>query len=203
MDERVKITVFKWAGSFGPFRIKIPCGECALTRDVIEDTVKCELAGIPVDLDIRDWLSEWWRPLVKGGWHAPIVMVDGRVISQGAALNRGVLVQAVIEGHVKRSKITGNHLFGKEGCPYCERSKGYLKEAGIEYEYHNVISSSKDLYEMLARVKPYIPAKTPITVPQIWIDGKYVGGSTELEKIVKQHVEPNPERGQCSISPDR
>ena len=38
---------------------------------------------------------------------------------------------------------------------------------------------------MLARVKPFIAAKTPITVPQIWIDGKYVGGSDMLEKILK------------------
>jgi glutaredoxin len=170
---------------------------------VIEDCVNSELEGIPVDLDIRQWLSEWWRPLVKGGYHAPIVMVDGRVISQGAALNRGVLVQAVIESYAKISNVTGNHLFGKEGCPYCTRAKENLKEAGIDYQYHNVINSPRDMYEMLARVKPFIPSKTPITVPQIWLDGKYVGGSEELAKIIKHDVEPNPERGQCSLSPKR
>ncbi len=180
MDNRVNITVFKWAGSFGPLKIKTPCGECTLTSDVIEDTVKCELKGIPVDIDIRDWLSEWWRPLVKGGWHAPIVMVDGRVISQGAALNRGVLVQAVIESFAKNSEITGNHLFGKEGCPYCKKAKELLDEKGIDYEYHNVVSSPRDMYEMIARAMPLIPAKTPITVPQIWLDGKYIGGSDKL-----------------------
>ena len=105
MDTKVKITVFKWAGSWGPFKITIPCGECSLTRDVIQDTIQNELAGIPIDLDIRDWLSEWWKPLIKGGWHAPIVMVDGAVISQGVALNRGVLTQAVIESYSKSSKI--------------------------------------------------------------------------------------------------
>lgn len=182
MDKKVNISVFKWAGSWGPFRIEIPCGECTLTRDVIEDTIKNELAGIPVELDIREWLSQWWRPLVKGGWHAPIVMVDGRVISQGDALNRGVLVQAVIESYAKISEIKGNHLFGKEGCPYCKKAKELLKEKGIDYEYHNVVSSPRDLYEMLARAKAYIPPKTPITVPQIWLDGKYVGGSDKLEK---------------------
>ena len=30
----------------------------------------------------------WWKPLRRGGWHAPIVLVDGRLISQGHALNR-------------------------------------------------------------------------------------------------------------------
>ena len=182
MEKRVNITVFKWAGSWGPFKIKIPCGECALTRDVIEDCVKSELEGIPVDVEIHDWLSEWWRPLVKGGYHAPIVMVEGRVISQGSALNRGVLVQAVIEGYSKISEITGNHLFGKEGCPYCKKAKELLEEKGIDYEYHNVITSPRDMYEMLARAMPHIPSKTPITVPQIWLDGKYIGGSDKLEE---------------------
>ncbi|NOQ49919.1 MAG: glutaredoxin [Nitrosomonadaceae bacterium] len=200
MDTKVKITVFKWAGSWGPFKITIPCGECSLTRDVIQDTIQNELAGIPIDLDIRDWLSEWWKPLIKGGWHAPIVMVDGAVISQGAALNRGVLTQAVIESYSRSSKIQGNHLFGKDSCPHCKRAKEYLERSGIDYQYHNVISSSRDLYEMLARVKPIIGPKTPIAVPQIWIDGEYVGGANQLSEVVKQEVESNYDSEQCSIS---
>ena len=93
----VTITVFRWAGQWGPFKVRIPCGECTLTLDVIKDTLANELAGVTVELDVREWLSEWWKPLAKGGWHAPIVMVDGRIVSQGAALNRGLLAQAVIE----------------------------------------------------------------------------------------------------------
>jgi len=54
---------------------------------------------------------------------------------------------------------------------------------------------------MLGRVKPIVGPKTPITVPQIWYDGGYVGGADELEKIVNQQVEPNNDRGQCSLSP--
>ena len=84
MANKVKITVFRWAGAWGPFKVKIPCGECALTLDIIQDVLKNELDGIDIELDIRDWLTEWWKPLIKGGWHAPIVMVNGRVISQGA-----------------------------------------------------------------------------------------------------------------------
>jgi glutaredoxin len=185
MDGKVKITLFRWAGSWGPFKIKIPCGECTLSKDVVQDTIRNELAGIPVDLDIREWLSEWWKPLVKGGWHAPIVMVDGSVISQGVALNRGVFTQAVIESYSRNSRIDGNHLFGKEGCPHCKRAKELLEQSGIDYQYHDVVSSPKDLYEMLARVKPIIGPKTPVTVPQIWIDGQYVGGADRLVERMK------------------
>ena len=201
--DSVKITLFRWAGKWGPFSVKVPCGECALTKDVIFDTMETELAGIPVELDIREWLSEWWRPLLSGGWHAPIVMVEGRVISQGSALNRGLLTQAVIEVYSRSTAISGNHLFGKEGCPHCRRAKGYLEKAGIDYLYHDVVKSPRALYEMLARVKPVVGPKTHITVPQIWIDGRYVGGADALSEIVRQEVEPNYERGQCSISPGR
>lgn len=196
----INVTVYRWAGSWGPFSVKISCGECALTTDVISDTLENELAGIPVELESREWLSEWWKPLVKGGWHAPIVMVEGKVISQGIAINRGMLTQAVIEASSSNIEIQGNHVFGKESCPYCQRAKKHLDEAQIPYDYHDVVKNPRDLYEMLGRVKPIIGPKTPITVPQIWIDSEYVGGADQLSKIVQQKVEPNSNRGKSSIS---
>lgn len=176
----VDVTVFRWAGQWGPFKVKIPCGECALTTDVIKDALNDELRGVPVSLNVREWLTEWYRPLPKGGWHAPIVMVDGKIICQGHALNRGVLTEAVIDAHAKQAPISGNHLFGKASCPHCIRAKDYFESAGINYTYHDVVKSPRALYEMLSRVKPLIGPKTPITVPQIWLDGAYVGGANEL-----------------------
>jgi glutaredoxin len=198
---KVSITLYRWAGAWGPFKVNIPCGECSLTVDVIQDTFANELAGVPVALDTRDWLDHWWKPLPKGGWHAPIVMVGGKVVSQGHALNRGLLTEAVIEAHVKQSAIEGNHLFGKETCPHCVRAKQYLSEAGIDYEYHDVVRDPRSLYEMLGRVKPIVGPKTPITVPQIWLDGSYVGGADELGSRLDRSVEPNPDRGRSSLSP--
>ena len=188
----VKVTLFRWAGAWGPFKVKIPCGECALTLDVIRDTIETELAGIPVELDIREWLTEWWKPLLKGGWHAPIVMVEDKVISQGIALNRGVLTQAVTAAHANRTAIAGTHIFGKESCPYCSKAKDYMHQAGIQYTYHDVIRSPRALYEMLARGLPLVGHKTPITVPQIWLDGQYVGGSDRLAERLQ--IPNMPER---------
>ena len=199
----VKIQLYRWAGAWGPFRIKIPCGECSLTRDVLKDTFANELQGVSVDFEIKDWLSCWWQPLQRGGWHAPIVMVEGKVISQGQALNRGLLTQAVIAAHAERTRIEGNQLFGKQNCPHCRRAKGYLQHADIDFIYHDVVESPRALYEMLARIKPIVGPKTPITVPQIWLAGHYIGGADELQQRVKEQVEPNPERGQCSLSPPR
>lgn len=199
-EKSVQVTLYRWAGKWGPFKVNIPCGECSLTLDVIEDTFATELAGVPVELHVREWLTEWWKPLPKGGWHAPIVIVEGRIVSQGHALNRGVLTEAIIDAHAGRSAIEGSHVFGKATCPHCVRAKGYLEQQGIDYQYHDVVKDPRSLYEMLARVKPIVGPKTPITVPQIWIDGDYVGGADQLSQILSCDVEPNRDRGQCSLS---
>lgn len=203
--QEITITVYRWAGHWGPFKVSIPCGECALTKDVIEDTIESDLAGIPVKLIMRDWLSEWWKPLLKGGFHAPIVIVDDKIVSQGRALNRGVLTEAVIEAHANKSAVTENIIFGKESCPHCVHAKEYLKSANVPFKYYDVVKEPRALYEMLARVKPIIGAKTPVTVPQIWLDKKYIGGADQLSKHLKieLEIEENPDRGQCSLSPAR
>ena len=181
MTSPVQITLYRWAGSWGPFKVNIPCGECTLTEDVIRDCVEKDLAGIDVEIREFDWLSNWWKPLMRGGWHAPIVLVNGRVISQGIALNRGVLTQAVIDAGIAQMPIEGNHIFGKATCPHCDRAKALFDSAGIDGGYRDVIKDTRALYEMIARVKPIIGEKTPVTLPQIWVDGEYVGGADALE----------------------
>ena len=83
-----------------------------MTKDVILYACEHELADIPVDLDVREWLSEWWLPVSKGGWHARILLVEGKVISQGNALNRRVLTQAVAEVYSQRQGVIGNRICG-------------------------------------------------------------------------------------------
>lgn len=182
----IKITIYRWGGEWGPFKVKIPCGECTLTKDIIQSTLANELKDYEVEVEILDWLSHWWKPLLKGGWHAPIVMVNGKIISQGEALNRGVLTQAVIEAGVADNLVKNHLVYGKPGCPFCVKAKALLDEAGIPYQYKDVVAEPNALYEMLGRVKPIVGPKTPVTMPQIWIDGAYVGGATELEAALTQ-----------------
>ncbi len=139
MAEPIKITLYRWAGSWGPFKVNIPCGECTLTKDILNDTFANELNGIPIELEVKDWLSHWWEPLQKGVWHAPILMVEGKVISQGEALNRGVLVQSVIQEWTKRDTLSGNIVYGKATCPYCVKAKKCSDDAGIPYTYADVV----------------------------------------------------------------
>ncbi|MFA0087735.1 glutaredoxin [Vibrio sp. E150_011] len=192
MAEPIKITLYRWAGSWGPFKVTIPCGECTLTKDILNDTFNTELAGIPVELEVKDWLSHWWEPLKAGAWHAPIIMVEGKVVSQGEALNRGVLVQSVIKEWTQRDELKGSIVFGKATCPYCVKAKQILDDAGIEYDYHDVVKDSAALYRMIPEVKAHIGEKTPVTVPQIWMDGEYIGGADQLEVWLSENPAASP-----------
>ena len=75
------------------------CKECDLTVRAVS-SVAAEMDG-RVEVEIRPWLRHAFQALVKGGWHAPVVTIDGRVFSQGvvpeperlkAALQEEVLV---------------------------------------------------------------------------------------------------------------
>jgi glutaredoxin-like protein len=63
-------------------------------------------------------------------------------------------------------------LFAKVGCPYCARAKAMLKEHGIDYEE---ITLGKDVTTRSLRA---VTGAT--TVPQVFIDGKLIGGSEAL-----------------------
>ncbi|HDZ9180086.1 TPA: glutaredoxin [Vibrio cholerae] len=193
MTTPIKVTLYRWAGHFGPFKVNIPCGECTLTKDILADTFANELAGVPIELEVKDWLSYWWEPLKLGAWHAPIVVVAGKVISQGEALNRGVLVQSIIKEWTKQDTLQGNIVFGKATCPYCVKAKQLLDTAGIDYRYHDVVKESAALYRMIPEVKAIIGEKKPVTVPQIWLNGQYIGGCDALEKWLQNnpHALPN------------
>lgn len=63
-------------------------------------------------------------------------------------------------------------LFAKEGCPFCARAKDLLQERGLDYE---VVTLGKDVTTRSLRA-----AAGATTVPQVFIDGKLIGGSEEL-----------------------
>ena len=93
----------------------------------------------------------------------------------------GVLAEAVVKAYVARADITGTHVFGKDRCGHCVRAKDMLDRAGVAYTYHDVIKNPRAVYEMVPRAKAEIGEKTPVTTPQVWIDGQYVGGADALE----------------------
>jgi glutaredoxin 3 len=68
-------------------------------------------------------------------------------------------------------------IYTKFGCPYCARAMRLLEEKGAAYEEYEVNTMPGKREEMLER------AAGRTTVPQIFIDGRHVGGSDELAEL--------------------
>jgi glutaredoxin 3 len=62
-------------------------------------------------------------------------------------------------------------------CPYCARARGLLSKKGVEFEDIDVMADTAKRGEMIGR------AGGCQTVPQIFIDGKHIGGSDELAAL--------------------
>jgi len=73
----------------------------------------------------------------------------------------------------EESKPLDVTLFTREGCPFCVRAKGMLRDAGIEFEE---LVLNRDYSERSLRA---VAAAT--SVPQIFVNGEHVGGSNDLE----------------------
>jgi glutaredoxin-like protein len=63
-------------------------------------------------------------------------------------------------------------LFAKIGCPFCAKAKELLKNQGIEYE-EIVLGQDASMRSLRAMTGA-------MTVPQVFIDGKLIGGSEAL-----------------------
>ena len=68
-------------------------------------------------------------------------------------------------------------IYTKFGCPYCARAKRLLEEKGVDYQEYELHSDPGKREEMLSR------ANGRHTVPQVFIDGRHVGGSDDLAEL--------------------
>lgn len=73
-------------------------------------------------------------------------------------------------------KPTSVTLFTKVGCPFCARAKSMLQERGLVYDE---IVLGRD-----ATMRSLRAATGANTVPQVFIDGRLIGGSEALEKYL-------------------
>ena len=65
-------------------------------------------------------------------------------------------------------------MYSTEPCPYCSRAKALLQARGVEYEEVNLAKDPDGRAELASRTGL-------MTFPQIVIDGKTLGGWTELD----------------------
>jgi glutaredoxin 3 len=83
--------------------------------------------------------------------------------------------QAAIDDALKAAG-SGVALFGKSGCPFCKKAKKALYGIGV----HPTVVEL-DQAEGGASIQKKLEALTgKSTVPNVWLDGKFIGGSEEI-----------------------
>ena len=75
-------------------------------------------------------------------------------------------------------------VFTREGCEFCVRAKGMLREAGIDFEE---LVLNRDYAEATLRA---VSGRS--TVPEVFIDGEFIGGSEELEHYLARDIAAEP-----------
>jgi glutaredoxin 3 len=81
-------------------------------------------------------------------------------------------------------------IWTKVTCPWCVKAKEILTELKIPFNEFVVGDGSTDPQpttnqKMVTRAQLLERLPTAKTVPQIWIDGKHIGGCTDLQAKVK------------------
>ena len=77
--------------------------------------------------------------------------------------------------------MTNTVVWSRDMCPYCDQAKALLKSSGIEFEERN-LSTDEWTKEQLLEAVP-----NARTVPQIFLNGEYVGGYDDLQQHFKDN----------------
>ncbi len=106
MKNAVKIAIYRWAGKKWFFHIHSKCVECDLTVAQARAVVSSH-PDWSVELEVKPWLTHLWEALRHGGWHAPVVVVDGHLLRQGTVPSRAEL-GAAVRSALKRRGTSGH-----------------------------------------------------------------------------------------------
>lgn len=67
-------------------------------------------------------------------------------------------------------------IYGKSNCPYCDKAKALAEDKGVCYSYIDLSQDTEALLEF--------KTKGFRTVPIIYDGDEYIGGYTELYKLL-------------------
>ena len=76
-------------------------------------------------------------------------------------------------------------IYSKSDCPFCDAAKSLLTKHSLTYTEYSVGVNGVTRDTILKRFDDEsIQHPNKLTVPQIWIDKKYIGGYDNLSKFL-------------------
>lgn len=134
--------------------------------------------GMLVDKEDLGFGKRSWRysMLVKNGVIEKMFIEPNKPGDPFEVSDADTMLDYLVPNAEKPKDVT---IFTRPGCEYCVRAKGLLNDAGIQYEE---LVLNRDYTEATIRA---VSCKS--TVPQIFINGNYIGGSEELQHYLSQN----------------
>jgi glutaredoxin-like protein len=116
-----------------------------------------------------------WRysMLVKGGVVEKMFIEPDKPGDPFEVSDADTMLEYIAPEAAKPLNVT---VFSREGCPYCVRAKGMLRDAGIAFEE---LVLNRDFSEATIRA-----VSDETTAPQVFINGERIGGSEALEQYL-------------------
>ena len=128
--------------------------------------------GMLVDKNDLGFGKRSWRysMLVKDGIVEKMFIEPNEPGDPFKVSDADTMLKHIAPNYQTQESIT---VFTKPGCPFCAKAKQALQEAHLQYEE---VVLGKDATTVSLRA---VSGRT--TVPQVFIGGKHIGGSEELE----------------------
>jgi glutaredoxin-like protein len=123
--------------------------------------------------------------LGKRSWRYSMFVDDGRIEKMFIEPDEpgdpfGVSDADTALAHVDPARTMGNiTMFARHGCPFCDRAKAMLTDRGIPFE---VIYIGDGVTMSSVRA-----ASGAAKVPQVFIEGKLIGGSDSLQAFLDKN----------------
>jgi glutaredoxin 3 len=71
-------------------------------------------------------------------------------------------------------------IYTKDHCTFCVKAKHLLNKIGAEITEVSAVDNRETLIERVT----HATGAPPRTVPQIWLDGQYIGGHDQLVEAI-------------------
>jgi len=73
-------------------------------------------------------------------------------------------------------------MYTKDDCPWCVKAKRLLMDCGVQFQE---LKLGKDFQR--EELKSLLPENLPLTVPQVFVYDRRIGGYEDLQEYVENH----------------
>ncbi len=105
-QRKVSVTVYRITGRQLFFNVsQSVCEECDLTVAAVERVIRELGDSVRVNFRVKPWLNNLPFALLRGAYHPPVVLVGGRVISQGVVPSVDEVKRAIEHEGNRRAQV--------------------------------------------------------------------------------------------------